>query len=115
MKVFGYEPAVILNALSAVLGLVVTLNVGMTGEQAGLIVGLGGAVITAIAAAMTRPIAPQAFTALVAAVASLLAAYHFDVSPAVVGSVNGLVLAVLTLLVRHQVTPVAKIRDGSAA
>lgn len=102
------EPALYIGVVSAALSLVVALNVGsLTSDQAALIVAAitaVGGVITAIA---TRPIAPAAFTALVTAGAALLAGFHFNVSPGAVAAVNGLVLAVLTLLTRGQVAPSA--------
>ncbi len=106
MKLFGREPVVVLNTLSAVLGLVVTLGItSLTAEQAGAIVAVVSAILGGIAAAMTRPIAPQAFTAIVAAGATAVAAFGYDVSQETVGAINTLVLAVLTLLTRVQVTP----------
>lgn len=102
------EPALIVGVLSGALSLLVALNFhGLSSDQAALIVAAvtaGGGVATALT---TRPIAPAAFTALVAAVAALLAGFHFNVSPGTVAAVNGLVLAVLTLVTRHQVTPVS--------
>lgn len=105
MKIFGREPALIISTVSAVLSLVVTFNIGMTGEQAGVIVAVISASFGAIAAAMTRPIAPTAFTAVVAAGAALLAAYGLNVSAETVGAVNAVVLSVLALLARGQVSP----------
>lgn len=105
MKIFGREPALIISTVSAVLSLVVTFNIGMTGEQAGAIVAAVSASFGAIAAAMTRPIAPTAFTAVVAAGAALLAAYGLNVSAETVGAVNAVVLSVLALLARGQVSP----------
>ncbi|MFE9391726.1 hypothetical protein [Streptomyces sp. NPDC006784] len=106
MKLFGREPVVVLNALSAALGLVVSLGfTSLTAEQAGAIVGVATAVLGAVAAAMTRPVAPQAFTTVVAAAATLTATFGFEVSQSTIGAVNGLVLAVLTLMTRPQVTP----------
>jgi hypothetical protein len=103
---FVREPVVILNTLSAVLGLIVSLGfTGLTAEQAGVIVALVSAILGGIAAAMTRPIAPQAFTAIVAAGATAVAAFGYEVSQETVGAINTLVLAVLTLLTRVQVTP----------
>ena len=103
------EPALYIGVLSGALSLLVALNIGsLTSDQAALIVAAitaAGGVATAIA---TRPIAPAAFTALVAAVAALLAGFHYDVAPGTVAAVNGLVLAVLTLVTRHQVTPVSR-------
>jgi hypothetical protein len=106
MKLLGREPVVVLNTLSAVLGLVVTLGfTSLTAEQAGATVAVVSAILGGIAAAMTRPIAPQAFTAIVAAGATAVAAFGFEVSQETVGAVNTVVLAVLTLLTRVQVTP----------
>ena len=106
MKLLGREPVVVLNTLSAALGLVVTLGVtSLTAEQAGATVAVVSAILGGIAAAMTRPIAPQAFTAIVAAGATAVAAFGFEVSQETVGAVNTVVLAVLTLLTRVQVTP----------
>jgi hypothetical protein len=106
VKLFGREPVVVLNTLSAVLGLIVTLGVtSLTAEQAGATVAVVSAVLGGIAAAMTRPIAPQAFTAIVAAGATAVAAFGFEVSQETVGAINTVVLAGLTLLTRVQVTP----------
>jgi len=106
MKIFGREPVVVLNTLSAVLGLIVSLGVtSLSAEQAGAIVAVVSAILGGIAAAMTRPVAPQAFTAIVAAGATAVAAFGYNVSQSTVGAINTLVLAVLTLLVRAQATP----------
>lgn len=105
MKIFDREPALIVSTISAVLSLIVTFNVGMSGEQAGAIVAAISAFFGGITAAMTRPIAPSAFTAAVAAVAALLAAYGLNVPAETVGATNAVVLAVLSLLARGQVSP----------
>lgn len=106
MKIFGREPVVVLNTLSAILGLIVSLGVtSLTAEQAGATVAVVSAVLGGIAAAMTRPVAPQAFTAIVAAGATAVAAFGYEVSQESVGAINTLALAVLTLLTRVQVTP----------
>ena len=100
------EPALYIGVVSAGLSLVVALNVGgLTSEQAALIVGAITAIGAVITAVFTRPIAPAVFTGAVAAVAALLAGFHFAVAPGTVAAVNGVVLAVLTLLTRGQVTP----------
>ncbi len=106
MKLLNREPALWLNTLSAVLGLLVTFNVGLTEEQAGWVVAGVSAVLGAIAAALTRPIAVQAFTTLTATLASAVAAFGYDVAPTTTAAINGLVLAVLMFLTRGQVSPV---------
>ncbi|MFC8423925.1 hypothetical protein ACFUN7_24120 [Streptomyces sp. NPDC057236] len=103
--ILGREPALWLNTLSAVLGLVVTFNVGLSAEEAGWVVAGVSAILGAIAAAMTRPIAVQAFTTLVATLASAVAAFGYEVAPTTTAAVNGLVLAVLMFVTRGQVSP----------
>lgn len=106
MRIFGREPVVVLNTLSAVLGLIVSVGItSLTNEQAGAIVGIATAILGAIAAAMTRPVAPQAFTTVVAAGAVLVGTFGYDVSQGTIGAINTLVLAALTLLTRVQVSP----------
>ncbi|NEA52443.1 hypothetical protein G3I35_40795 [Streptomyces sp. SID10815] len=116
MKIFGREPIVVLNTLSAVLGLIVSLGVtSLSAEQAGAIVAAVSAILGGIAAALTRPIAPQAFTAIVAAGATAVAAFGYDVSQTTIGAINTLVLATLTLLTRAQVTPSSPTAAGPKA
>ncbi|CAL9504415.1 hypothetical protein [Streptomyces sp. enrichment culture] len=106
MRIFGREPVAALNTLSAILGLIVSLGITpLSAEMAGAIVAFVTAVLGGIAAAKTRPIAPQAFTAIVAAGAVLVATFGYEASQEVIGGVNGVVLAALTLLTRVQVTP----------
>ncbi|MFI8191333.1 hypothetical protein ACIF8T_21360 [Streptomyces sp. NPDC085946] len=106
MRIIGREPVAALNTLSAILGLIVSLGITpLSAEMAGAIVAFVTAVLGGIAAAKTRPIAPQAFTAIVAAGAVLVATFGYEVSQEVIGGVNGVVLTGLTLLTRVQVTP----------
>ncbi|MER5843677.1 hypothetical protein ABT099_25980 [Streptomyces prasinus] len=105
IRIFGREPALALNTLSAVLGLLVTFNVGLTEVQAGWIVAGTSAILGAIAAALTRPIAVQAFTALVATVASGVAAFGYEVAPTTTAAINGALLAVIMFITRGQVSP----------
>lgn len=102
----GPEPALIIGTASAGLSLVVALQLGLSSTQAALWVAVITAVFAVLTALATRPIAPAVFTGLVTAVAALLAGYHFHAGPGVVAAVNGLVLSVLTLVTRHQVSPV---------
>lgn len=105
MRIFGREPALVIAAISAGLSLLVTFNIGLSGEQAGALVAVISGALAAVTAAMTRPIAPSAFTGLVAAAVALLSAYGFDVAPETVGALNAVVLAVLALVTRGQVSP----------
>lgn len=99
------EPALYLTVVSAGLSFLVALNVGLSPEQAGLIVAAITAVLGAIATVVTRPIMPALFTTAVVAVADLLAGFHYDLSPGLVAAVNGTLLAILMFVTRGQVTP----------
>ena len=114
MKIFGRDPVLFLNSLSAILGLIVTFNVGLTENQAGWIVAGTSAVLGAVAAALTRPIAVQAFTTLVATVASAVAAFGYDVAPTTTAAINGLVLAVIMFITRGQVSPASPSAPAAA-
>ncbi|MFF3928293.1 hypothetical protein [Streptomyces hirsutus] len=115
MKIFGREPVVVTNTLAAVLGLIVSLGITpLTAAQAGAIVGGTTAILGAFAAAATRPIAPQAFTTVVAAGAVLVGTFGYEVSQETVGAINTVVLALLTLLTRVQVTPTSPSAPATA-
>ena len=102
------EPVLVTGFLSSVLGLAVTLGIGgMTSNQAGAITAVIAAVFAAVAAVRTRPIAPAAFTGLVAVLADLAAAYGFHLSAGTTGAVNALVMSLLMLITRGHVSPVS--------
>ncbi|MGW2048524.1 hypothetical protein ACWCPF_25580 [Streptomyces sp. NPDC001858] len=105
IRIFGREPALALNTLSGILGLIVTFNVGLTENQAGWLVAGTSAVLGAIAAALTRPVAVQAFTTLVATTASAVAAFGYDVAPTTTAAVNGALLGIIMFITRGQVSP----------
>ena len=106
MKIFGREPALWLAVISALLTFGVTFGLDWltAGQAAAILVACNAAVGVATAVA-TRPVAPAAFTYAVSSAASLAAAYGFELSQATVGAVNGLVVAVLVLITRQQVSP----------
>lgn len=104
--IFGREPALVVGLIGAALSVLVAMNIeGLSSEQAALIVAALGALTGVVTAILTRPWAPGAFTALVAALAALATGYGLEVDPAVVGSINGLVLAFLALVTRGEVSP----------
>ena len=113
MPRFNREPTLYLQALSALLGIGVALGLPqLSATQAALIVAAVSAILGAINGAITRPVAPAAFTGLVGAVAALVAAYGFEVPQEVVGAVQAAVVTVLALLTRVQVTPAADPRPA---
>ncbi|MEU4777457.1 hypothetical protein [Micromonospora sp. NPDC023633] len=113
MKIFGREPTLYIQALSALLGVFVTFGLpGLSATQAAAIVAVLSALLAAVNAAMVRPVAPAAFAGLVTALAVLVAAYGMDVSQETVGAVQVAVVGVLALLTRTQVTPAADPRQS---
>lgn len=108
MKIFGREPSLWISLIGTILSLVAGFGMDwLTPEQAALVVVVLNAVLAAVNALAVRPVSPVAFTYLVGSVAALVAAYGIEVSQSVVGSINAAVLALLGLLLRGNVTPVA--------
>lgn len=104
--IFGREPALVVGFVGAVLSVLVGLNLEhLSSEQAGLIVAALGALVGGITAIFTRPVAPGAFLALVTAGAALAAGYGLELSPTMIGAINGLVIATLNFITRGQVSP----------
>lgn len=115
---FRREPTLVIGVVAAILSLIVSFGFDwMTAEQAALIIAALNGVLGVVNAVKVRPVAPAAFTYAVGAVAALLAAYGLNVGQETVGAINGLVLAVLMLLTRGQVTPAKDPRpiDGAVA
>jgi mannose/fructose/N-acetylgalactosamine-specific phosphotransferase system component IIC len=110
----GFEPTLILNAIAAVAALLVTFQFdGLSKEQAGLIVAAISAGFALVNSLAVRPVAPALFTGFVAAVAAVVNAYGFNLSPEVVAGINGLILAVLPIVFREQVTPTPRLADAA--
>lgn len=108
MKIFGREPAVWIAVISGVLDLAVSFGLPhLSTMQAGAIMAAISALGGVWTAVHVRPITPAAFTGLVTAAASLLLSYGVHVTQQQTGAATVLVLALLTLLTRQQVTPTA--------
>jgi hypothetical protein len=109
VRIFGREPTLWLQFIAGVLGVGVAVGLpGLSVDQAAAIIAVVTAVFAVVNAVMVRPVAPAAFTGLVASGAVLLAAYGFTVSQPTLAAVQTAVLAVLALLTRAQVTPVGR-------
>lgn len=106
MKIFGREPALYIALITAVISLAGTLGYSLlTGDQASLWIVLVNALAGAATAWTVRPISPAAFTYAVGAVVALAAGYGLNVDPATVAGLNALVIPILALLTREQVSP----------
>lgn len=106
MKILGREPTLWLAVLTAVISLAGTLGFRLLGaDQAALWNAAILAIVGAINAFVVRPIAPAAFTYAVAAIVQLGAAYGLSVTDPQLSMINALIVPVLALLTRGQVSP----------
>lgn len=112
---FSKEPALLIGFASAALSLIAALGFHQLGAATvGLIVAVLNGLLGAAQAAYTRPVAPAAFVTLVAAVGALVAGFGFHVSPEVIGGVDALVVAFLSLVTRQQVSPMLALKAAKS-
>jgi hypothetical protein len=103
---FGREPALWIGTAASVLSLGTAVGLpGLSEYQVAAIVVALNAVAALFMAWQVRPIGPAIFTNVVGALAALGTAYGFNVPSETVGAVNFVVISVLTLLTRGQVSP----------
>ena len=107
MKIFGYEPAIVVGALVSVINLIGTFGISyFNPDNAAAIVVIVNALAAILMAWTTRPIAPSLFTSLVSAVLALGATYGLQLPAETVLAINAAVYPVLMLIARGQVSPV---------
>jgi hypothetical protein len=105
-KILGREPMLWLGAIAAFLSLGTALGIdGLSAAQVALIVAAINALLGVAGALMVRPIAPEAFTFAIAALAALAAGYGYEASPEVVGAVTAATITLLALITRGEVSP----------
>ena len=115
-KILAYlstEKPLIANLVQAVIGLVTAFGFHLTSDQAGAWMAASAALLTAVTAALTRPLQASAFTGLVTAAGVLVASYGAHLSTSAVGSVNFLITSVFALL--PPVVAVATVKRMQAA
>jgi len=106
MKIFGREPTLWLAVISNAILLAGTFGLHLlTGQQAALVVVAVNAIFGAINAYTVRPISPVAFTYAVGSLVALAGAYGLNLPTETVAAINALVVPVLALLSRGQVSP----------
>jgi hypothetical protein len=107
VKIFGREPALVIGTIVAIISLAGTLGFSfLTADQAGLWIVVVNAIAAAAMAWLTRPLQPGIYTYAVGAILALVTAYGLTLTPEQVNAVNALVVPVLALLTRGQVSPV---------
>lgn len=106
--IFRREPTAIIAVVQGILAVVVTFGFeNLTAEQAAAITSVLSLLAAAANAWAVRPVTPAVFVQLVGGVTALLVAYGLNVAPETVGALQALVVAVVALQARGQVTPVA--------
>lgn len=106
MRIFGREPALWLAAIQAFLALLVGFSFDwLSADQAALWMVAINAVFGVITAFLTRPIAPTVFSHLLAAVVGLVSAYGLDLNQELVAGLNGLIITVVMLISRAEISP----------
>jgi len=105
MRIFGYEPAVILYAINAGVALLVSFGLPLSGDQVNAATVLSTAVAAIWTAAVTRPIAVSAITGALATALAAVAAFGVELTVDQQGAVVTAVSVVLALLLRSNVSP----------
>lgn len=106
------EPALVTGAIQAVLALLIATGANLTAAQSGAILAVTTVALAVIAAlTAARPAQVPALTGLVTTVVTLLAAFGVNhVQPGVVGTINAAIVAIMALVLRQHVTPVATLK-----
>jgi hypothetical protein len=100
------EWTLIVGVIAAVLNWLVGFQLDfLSAHQAAAWMVAINAVAAVVAAWKTRPIPPQIFTYLIASLAALGGAYQLHFDQAQVGAFTAVILSVLALLTRSQVSP----------
>lgn len=110
LAVIKTEPVMISGLVQSLLSLIVGLGLSLTAGQTGALEAGTTAVLALIAAVSVRPFPVTILTGAVTAVVTLLVAFGVPhVSTGMVSSLNASIVAVLALVLRGHVTPVASL------
>lgn len=105
-KILGREPTLWIAVINALVLGAATLGFRfLDNDQAGLIVAGINAVMGAINAYFVRPISPAAFTYAASAIAAVFMSYGLAITPEQLASFNAIMVMLLGLITRGQVSP----------
>jgi hypothetical protein len=105
MRIFGYEPAVILYSINAGVALLVAYGLPLSQGQVAAISTIATALLTVVTAAMTRPVPVSALTAAVGTGLAAAAAFGLNLSADQIGTTVAALSIVLALVLRANVSP----------
>lgn len=107
MKLFGREPALVIGVIVAIISLGGTLGFHfLSVDQAGLWIGVVDAVAAIGMVITVRPVQPGIYTYAIGAIVALAAGYGLSFGAEQVNAINALVVPILALLTRGQVSPI---------
>ena len=109
MRVFGFEPAIILYALNASVALLVSFGLPLGGDQVASVTVIATAVLAIWTAIVTRPVAVSAITGALATALAAVGAFGLELSGDQQGTLVTFVSVVLALLLRSNVSPAAAV------
>jgi hypothetical protein len=109
VRIFGYEPAVIMYALNAVVALLVAWGLHLTTGQVDAVSVIATSVLSIAVAVMTRPIVVSGIAAAAASGLTALAAFGLDLSQEKISTTVMVGSIVMMFLLRPNVTPTAKL------
>jgi hypothetical protein len=107
MKIFGHEPTLVIQGVTAVITLLATFNLHWITPQQAALIGVALAAVSGLLNALAvRPISPAIFTSLIGAIAAVAVGYGVQgITAERVGLVQATVVVALGLITRAQVTP----------
>lgn len=110
---FGREPALWIQTIGQLLALVVGFGLpGLNDTLAVAIMGVVTALFGVWTAWMVRPMAPTIWTSLIVAGAALGVELGFSLSQQQIAALTAFAVAVMTLILRSQVTPAHDPQSG---
>jgi hypothetical protein len=108
-KIFGYEPAVVLYVINALVAFLVTIPaVGLTEQSSGYVMTIANGGIALVVAVMTRPWVISALTGATATILTGLVSFGLPLTSQQSAAFVILESAVLGLVLRGQVEPRGK-------
>lgn len=106
MKIFGYEPAVIVYVANAAVAVLVAYGLDLTQDQVAAVSTIATALVAVIAAVTTRPLVVSTLTGAVGTILAAVAAFGLELSEEQIGATVTAGSLVLALLLRQNVSPV---------
>jgi hypothetical protein len=115
-RLLSLEPVLSAGVVQSAVALVVALGFSLTAGQSGAIEAAAAALGALIMALSVRPFQVPALTGALTAIGTLLVAYGVHgVTPGLVSSFNAALVAILAIVLRGHVTPVAALPKTAPA